>query len=597
MVDDSADVAYDSSLALAPTAPYTPHVSYCDRTNETIKHAWWTPSGWQSETVDSTDNWYCDTSLALELTAPYTPHISYLVDTNAALNHAWWTPSGWLSETVDSADSLGWHTSLALAPTAPHTAHISYYDFDTYALKHAWWTPSGWLSETVDLNTSGYEPGEATSLALESTAPYTPHIVYFFTDATMNTTLRHAWWTPSGWMSETVGSRLDNRYVSLALEGTPPHIPHIGFREPTNDALMHAWRPNSGWLSETVDSDGYVGRYVSLALEPAAPHAAHIAYLDDTNFVLKHAWWTPSGWLSETVDSSAHVGWDASLALEPVAPYLPHISYRDSTNGGLKHAWLELKYVLFDEAHEEWNTLSWTRAQQIVPAYPEWVYFGELSSTLSSEFALVRNPDALLTPQLLQGYDALILSAPQAEFTSGEIGAIQQYVGAGGGLIVLGECGLDHPANPLLFDYDIALDEHCIWSPIPELEGDFAVTDFSNHVAVAGVSSFVTNWGQSLELGSGAIDLAWTDTDVWQDINWNEEYDAGTDPTGPFAVVAGYDTGYGRVAVVSDNSFQDDGFEWRGNAPLMRALLHWVTGGPQRDLSFVYLPLVLRDAP
>ena len=82
---------------------------------------------------------------------------------------------------------------------------------------------------------------------------------------------------------------------------------------------------------------------------------------------------------------------------------------------------------------------------------------------------------------------------------------------------------------------------------------------------MAGVSSFTTNWGQSLSLGNGATGLAWTDTDSWQDTNGNDTCDSGTDLTGPFTIVAGYDTGCGRVVAVSDNSFQDDGFEWRQN--------------------------------
>jgi hypothetical protein len=548
---------------------------------------------WLSETVDSSGDMRWSASLALEPTAPYTPHISYHDDTNTALKHAWWTPSGWLSETVDNSGSVGAPTSLALEPVAPYTPHISYRDYSNYNLKHAWRTSSGWLSETVD---NSADVGGFNSLALEPVAPYTPHISY---RDNFNTALKHAWWTPSGWLSETVDNSADvGTHTSLALEAVAPCAPHISYWDFTNQALKHAWWTPSGWLSETIDSSGSVGWVTSLALEPVAPYTPHISHYDNTNDTLKHAWWTPSGWLSETVDNSGAVGYYTSLALEPAPPYAPHISYQGRTNDTLKHAWLTVyRWVLFDEAHDESNTLSWARAQQIEPGHPEWVYFGELSSTLASEFTLVRNPDAPLTLQLLQGYDALVLSAPLAEFTEDEIAAIQLFVDSGGGLIVLGDCGLEHPANVFLSDYDIALDEHCIFSPIPQLEGDFAVTEFASHPAVTGVSSFVTNWGQSLELGSGATDLAWTGDNVWQDYNWNDTYDAGTDPTGPFAVMAGYDTGCGRVAVVSDNSFQDDGFEWRGNAPLMRALLHWVTGGPQCGLPSVYLPLTLRDAP
>ena len=495
---------------------------------------------WLSETVDNSGWVGWQNSLALEPVAPYTPHISYRDLDNSALKHAWWTPSGWLSETVDNSGNVGWYTSLALESVAPYTPHISYRDADNTSLKHAWWTPTGWLSETVD--NSGYVAG-ATSLALEPVAPCTPHISYY-----ANTSLKHAWWTPTG------------------------------------------------WLSETVDNSADVGYNSSLALEPAAPYAPHISYYDQTNNALKHAWWTPTGWLNETVDNSADVGYYSSLALEPAAPYAPHISYDHATNDALKHVWLP-RWVLFDEAHGERNSLDLARAQQIEPGYPEWVYFGQLVTALAPQFQFERNVSARLTPVLLADYDILVLSAPTESFDAGEIAAIQQFVDLGGGLIVLGDCGLDHPANAFMPEYEISFDPHCIFGPIPDQEGDFSVAYFASHPAVANGSSFVTNWGQSLQFGSGATYLAWTDTDIWQDSNWNDTYDAGTDLVGPFTIVAGKDTGYGRVAAISDNSFQDDGFEWRGNAPLMRALLYWVAPRDKRVPAFVHLPLVLRGAP
>ena len=76
-VDDSGDVGEFVSLALAPTAPYTAHVSYRDYTNQALKHAWRTSGGWERESVDTVSRAEY-TSLALEPAYPYTPHIAYL---------------------------------------------------------------------------------------------------------------------------------------------------------------------------------------------------------------------------------------------------------------------------------------------------------------------------------------------------------------------------------------------------------------------------------------------------------------------------------------------------------------------------------------
>jgi hypothetical protein len=228
----------DRSLALDGNG--NPHIAYGA---DHLYYAWYDGGQWHRETVDASYGVGRYAAIALAPTAPYTPHISYYDATNEALKHAWWTPSGWLSETVDSVGRVGEYTSLALAPTAPYTPHISYYDRINGALKHAWWTPSGWLSETVD---SVGRVGEYTSLALEPTAPYTPHISYF--DWT-NHNLKHAWWTPSGWLSEMVDSSGDvGEYTSLALEPTAPYIPHISYYDWTNRDLKHAWLTVVEWV-------------------------------------------------------------------------------------------------------------------------------------------------------------------------------------------------------------------------------------------------------------------------------------------------------------------------------------------------------------
>ena len=341
-VDSAGDVGGHTSLALEPTAPYTPHISYYDDTNDALKHAYWDASGWHSETVDRTGNVGLYTSLTLEPNPPYTPHISYYDSTKHALKYAYWDASAseWISETVDSVEDVGKHTSLALAPTAPYTPHISYHDQGDGTLKHAYRDGSDWISRKVD--STGNVVGEYTSLTLEPTAPYTPHISYYkFT----NNDLKHAYWDASAseWISETVDSAgVVGKHTSLALEPTAPYTPHISYDDDTNDALKHAYWDASAseWISETVDRTGHVGEHTSLALAPTPPYTPHISYYDNTNNDLKHAYWDASAseWISETVDSAGDVGRHTSLALEPTAPYTPHISYYDDTNYDLKHA-------------------------------------------------------------------------------------------------------------------------------------------------------------------------------------------------------------------------------------------------------------------
>jgi hypothetical protein len=282
-----------SALALEPAAPYTPHIVYCDTAAYALAHAWLSGSTWYTEVVESGPEYKVEyISLVLEPVSPYTLHVVYQDESPDVydLKHAWRVPSGWLTETVDSEWNVGEYPSIALEPASPYTPHISYYKGAFYVddLKHAWWTPSGWLSETLD--TTG-DVGKYSSLALELTPPYTPHIAYF--DNT-NADLRHAWRTPSGWLTETVDSEgMVGLYASLALESTSPYTPHIAYFayfDETNGDVRHAWLTPSGWLTETVAGEGNVGWHISLALEPVPPYIPHIAYYDVSNQDLKHAW-------------------------------------------------------------------------------------------------------------------------------------------------------------------------------------------------------------------------------------------------------------------------------------------------------------------
>jgi|GEM_PF-1223687 len=255
----------------------------------------------------------------------------------------------------------------------------------------------------------------------------------------------------------------------------------------------------------------------------------------------------------------------------------------------------EPRRILFDEAHDEENTIDWARAQQLNPAHPEWIYFGRLQESLAEEFTWVRNPAAVLTLDLLQSYDALLLASPLAEFSPSERRAIRYYVAGGGGVLVLGNCGNEHPANTFLAGYGLLFDQHCLFAPIPDWVGDFDVVDFAVHDAVTGVDHYAANWAQSLALSRSAIELAWTGDDSWEDTDGSNDYNAG-DRTGPFTVAAAVDTSCGRLVAVSDNDFQDDAFEFRANDVLMRALLRWVTGGQECEIVYrIYLPAVFAN--
>jgi hypothetical protein len=289
-------------------------------------------SVWVSETVDNAANVGTDTSLALAPTYPYTPHISYHDITSDTLKYTYLSRTVWHSQTVDSG---GRPTSLALVPTYPHTPCIGYHDYWGWALKYACRDDITWSIETVS---GGMRVGHnSTSLALEPTLPHLPHISAFNPWGTIGT-LYHS--TYSGtWMHEPIEPALSEVgwWSSLGLERTYPYTPHVSYYDHSNGDLKHAWKNGTTWLTETVDSTGNVGWYTSLALDSRG--SAHISYFDDTNDALKYAWESGTTWLSDTVDSTGQPDWGSgTTSLELDESDRPYISYYDATDGNLKLA-------------------------------------------------------------------------------------------------------------------------------------------------------------------------------------------------------------------------------------------------------------------
>jgi uncharacterized repeat protein (TIGR01451 family) len=296
--------------------------------------------GWGSETVDSDGNVGQYTSLALEPTWPYIPHISYHNVTSYSLKYARLSGNTWLSETIDPQG--GQWTCLALAPTYPYTPCISYHDYEGWSLKYAGRiSTTSWAIMSVRNMRVGVN---GTALALEPTHPFTPHIsAQNPWDTLLN--LEHAYlsgteWMRGTWVTETVEPPLSETGASssLALEPTYPYTPHISYYDRKTGHLKHAWRSGTAWLTETVDSEGDVGLYTSLALDSSGK--PHISYLDNTHGSLKYAWLSGTTWLSQTLVST---GWSGGMAtsLKLDRADTPYISYYDAINGDLKLAYLK----------------------------------------------------------------------------------------------------------------------------------------------------------------------------------------------------------------------------------------------------------------
>src|SRR3984957_11825163 len=203
-----------------------PQVYYYDSTAGALHRAWWNGSRWFFLTIDgppSRNPGRTGFRVGSAISATVLggrPRVYYDDDGAASLRYARLTAAGWQFETLDGPSSTlpgrtRDHVGSAVSVTQMNgNAQVYYYDATRRSLRHAWWSGSAWQFETLDGAGAviGGHDGDQVGAAVSVTEMGNGPQVYY-TDATAHS-LRHAWWTSTGWQFETLdgpGSRLSGR--------------------------------------------------------------------------------------------------------------------------------------------------------------------------------------------------------------------------------------------------------------------------------------------------------------------------------------------------------------------------------------------------
>jgi len=241
--------------------------------------------------------------------------------------------------------------------------------------------------------------------------------------------------------------------------------------------------------------------------------------------------------------------------------------------------------VLFDEAHDELNTISWERALEVNPDHPEFQHFGKLNELPPSEFRVERGLE-ILDSSRLSGFDVVVIVSPMATFSEEEINALGDFVDHGGGLLVVQQAWPDPLGGGnqlaeifgLRYRAGALCSEHSDWDA-----GSFRVSVArSSHSIVQGIDGFHMNWGSSIEATSEDDVLLQTDEYAWQDVNGNRRRDAD-EPQGPLTVAVAHQVNDGRIVFIADNAFHDN--IWYANGPLFRNALEWLASLVQQNVA------------
>jgi len=241
----------------------------------------------------------------------------------------------------------------------------------------------------------------------------------------------------------------------------------------------------------------------------------------------------------------------------------------------------EVTRVLFDEYHDESNTLSLERAVEIRPDHPEWHLYSEFEEELSLRYVVDRGTQAL-TPEYLAGYDVLILSVPQRAFAAGELQSIRDFVYLGGGLFLMGRfASANRLLNPIAEEFGFRFLEHYVIASDYEGKPQEYLSRQINdqHPVMSGIDAVFMDWPSGIEVTGDAVVLFSSGPDTWLDLDNDEEKSPG-DPDGPFTQAVAVTYGDGRVVAIADDQFTSFHLYYPRGAtlPFLLNVLEWLAG-------------------
>jgi len=246
-----------------------------------------------------------------------------------------------------------------------------------------------------------------------------------------------------------------------------------------------------------------------------------------------------------------------------------------------------LARVLFDEAHSEAWTIRGELATELQPQHPGDSSLARAAELLTDrEFVVAAHTEGPLTPDVLADAAALVIAHPsdpkweatvgggEPRFSPTELDAIEAFVAAGGGLVVLAETEQEKYGNNIdelldrfgigvdnvtLQDYSHHLGETPSWV-LADLEATPPMPASSDLLARVGAACFYR--AGTLATRNGARVFA-------------RAHPTATIPGAPLA--AAVEHGAGRVVALADSDlFGDDCIGELGHEELWLNLLHWV---------------------
>lgn len=329
-IDTAGVTGQATSLVLSSMGE--PHISYFDYTNNTLKYAVRSGSGWQVEFIEPGIDLIGERSDIILDNAGY-PMIVYegYNDPKFAIKDS----MGWHAMFVDTTGNY-WGEEPSIDLDSAGSPHISFCKGSS-KIYHVFTDGDSWYAELIAENTDGYH--QETEIRVDANDEI--HIV-FLDLATNGGSIRYAHGMTGGsWTVESIATSIGypgSGYIGFDL--SQDLYPHISYFDSDDKSIRYAHSGNN-WAPEIVDTNAGAIPWTSLAMDSNGyPHIAY--YFENTAIRgdLRYARKDASGWTMQTIETGVYfTGMYTSIALD--SGDNPHISYHDNSPSDLKYAYYQ----------------------------------------------------------------------------------------------------------------------------------------------------------------------------------------------------------------------------------------------------------------
>ncbi len=223
--------------------------------------------------------------------------------------------------------------------------------------------------------------------------------------------------------------------------------------------------------------------------------------------------------------------------------------------------------VLFDESH----------GQQFLVGKSGPLDLSELATLYQKNGFVVASHSGPLTKEILSTADVLVLSGPFMPLTKSELGAVIDFVDAGGGLAVM--LHIAPPVRDLLHRLEVDFTNGTLREMNQVIDGNhlnFKVTVLADHPITKGLQSFSIygSWALRGTAPQASI-LAETSPHGWVDLNRDNQL-SDVDAIQSFGVMVAGESGQGRYVVLGDDAIFQNRFLDEANRKLALQLVDWL---------------------